>query len=178
MSQKPATKPKRKPIAFAALKRAAKRAVELARQTRTPAWVLEGEKLVDVTQLRKPRKKNGHVDRASGPCRIRTVQRLLITGDRPVPKPSSPTARSEAAIWERIVHPSGPMTREVAQHIVDLEFSDDERQRMHELAERNRAGTLAPGDDEELDNFCRVGSTLSLLKSRARQVLKSRRRVS
>lgn len=85
---------------------------------------------------------------------------------------------SEGAIWERIIHPTGPMSRATAERIVELEFTDEERQRMHELAKRNRAGTLPPGEYEELDNFCRVGSTLSYLKSRARQVLKSRRRIS
>ena len=88
------------------------------------------------------------------------------------------TATTEAAIWERIIHPDGRMSRDTAEHILQLEFSDQERKRMHELAQRNRSGHLAPGEDEELDNFCRVGTTLSLLKSRARQVLKSRRRVS
>jgi hypothetical protein len=82
---------------------------------------------------------------------------------------------SEAAIWERIIHPSGPMSRATAERIVELEFTAVERDRMHELSERNRAGQLAPGEDEELDNFCRVGNTLSLLKSRARQILKRRR---
>lgn len=95
-----------------------------------------------------------------------------------MPKLSVPAAHSEAAIWERIIHPSGSMSREEAKRIVELEFSAEERQRMHELAERNRTGTLAPGEEEELDNFCRVGNTLSLLKSRARQILKSRGRVS
>lgn len=95
-----------------------------------------------------------------------------------MPKLSLPAARSEAAIWERIIHPSGAMSRAEAKRIVELEFSAEERQRMHELAERNRDGRLAAGEDEELDNFCRVGNTLSLLKSRARQILKSRRRVS
>jgi hypothetical protein len=88
------------------------------------------------------------------------------------------TTNTEAAIWERVIHPNGPMSREIAQGILQLGFSNDERQRMRELAERNRAGKLAPGEDEELDNFCRVGNTLSLLKSRARQVLRPRRRVS
>ena len=95
-----------------------------------------------------------------------------------MPKISEPALASEGAIWERIIHPTGPMSRATAERVAELEFTDEERQRMHELAERNRAGTLAPREDEELDNFCRVGSTLSYLKSRARQVLKSRRRVS
>ena len=97
-----------------------------------------------------------------------------MNGADPVPRLSQPAPNSEVAIWERIIHPSGSMPRATAQRIVKLEFTEDERQRMHELAERNRAGTLAPGEDEELDNFCRVGTTLSLMKSRARQVLKSR----
>lgn len=99
-----------------------------------------------------------------------------------MPDLSEPAATSEVAIWERIIHPSGPMSRATARHIVKLEFTGDERQWMRELAERDQAGNLAPGEDEdedeELDNFCRVGTTLSFLKSRARQVLKSRRRVS
>jgi len=84
----------------------------------------------------------------------------------------------EIDICERIVHPTGPMSRETAKRILELEFSDAQRRRMHELAERNRRGTLQAGEEEELDNYCRVGTTLSLLKSRARQVLKSRRRAS
>ena len=89
-----------------------------------------------------------------------------------------PTMTSEAAIWEGIIHCDRPMSRETARRILQLEFSEADRQRMHELAERNRAGTLAPGEDEELDHFCRVGTTLSIMKSRARQILKSRRRAS
>ena len=57
MNHKPTTKPKRKPTALAALKRASQQAIELARQTKTPAWVLEGDKLVDAAkQQRKSRK--------------------------------------------------------------------------------------------------------------------------
>jgi hypothetical protein len=87
-------------------------------------------------------------------------------------------ANTEATIWERIIHPDRPMSHDTAQKIVKLGFSDEERNRMRELAERSRAGNLAPGEDEELDHFCRVGNLLSLLKSRARQFLKPRRRVS
>ncbi|MCX7423757.1 MAG: hypothetical protein NT013_30055 [Planctomycetia bacterium] len=95
-----------------------------------------------------------------------------------MPRLSPYSAHSEAAIWERIIHPAGAMSREEAKHIIELEISTDERERMHELAKRNRSGALAPGENEELDNFCRVGNTLSLLKSRARQILKPRRRIS
>lgn len=90
------------------------------------------------------------------------------------------TARenSEAAIWERVIHPHGKMTVTAARQIVQLEFTVEERARMHELAEKNQSGTLTPEEASELDNYCRVGSMLSILQSRARQVLKPRRRVS
>jgi|GEM_PF-6145738 len=60
MTRKTATKPQRKPTALAALKRASQQALELAHQTKTPAWIMDGDKLVDATKsARKPGKKNG-----------------------------------------------------------------------------------------------------------------------
>lgn len=53
MSHKVAKKFKRKPTALAALKRASRQAIELARQTKTPAWVLEGDKLVDAAKQQR-----------------------------------------------------------------------------------------------------------------------------
>ena len=50
MTRKATTKLQPKPLALAALKRASLQALELARQTKTPAWILEGDKLVDATQ--------------------------------------------------------------------------------------------------------------------------------
>jgi len=43
---------------------------------------------------------------------------------------------------------------------------------MRELSARARAGTLTTEEDAEMDNFERVGSILSTLKSKARQTLK------
>ncbi len=61
MNHKPKTKLKRPPAALAALKRASQQALDLARQTKTPAWVLDGDKLVDAAKSqRKPRKKSEH----------------------------------------------------------------------------------------------------------------------
>ena len=85
---------------------------------------------------------------------------------------------TEAAIWERVIHPNGKMTAAAARQIVQLEFSNDERARMHELVAKNQAAALTPEEASELDNYCRVGTTLSILQSRARRVLKPRRRVS
>ena len=50
MKRKSDSTTKQKSIALAELKRAAKYFLELARQTKTPCWVMEGDKLVDLTQ--------------------------------------------------------------------------------------------------------------------------------
>lgn len=83
------------------------------------------------------------------------------------------SAQSEADIWERIIHPHGAMTKETARRILELAFSDEDRERMHELAAKNRRGELSDEEEAELDHFNRVGTLLSILKVRARRVLKS-----
>jgi len=83
---------------------------------------------------------------------------------------------AEAEIWERIIHPRGPMSKETARRIVDLSFTDEDRARMHDLAAHNRRGELSDEEEAELDHFCRVGTLLSILKVRARRILKSRTR--
>ena len=81
---------------------------------------------------------------------------------------------SEADIWERVIHPRGPMSKSTARRILDLAFTDEDRERMHVLAQRNQRGELTDDEETELDHMCRVGTLLSILKLRARRVLKSR----
>jgi len=86
------------------------------------------------------------------------------------------TRNTEAAIWTRIVHPDGKLTPSAARAILKLSFPDRDRQRMHTLAAKARAGTLTPDDEFEIDNYERVGHLLSILKSKARKTLKQSRR--
>ena len=72
----------------------------------------------------------------------------------------------------RILHPNEELSPRVARAILGLSFPKDDISRMHELSAKARAGTLTPQEDAEMDNFERVGSILSTLKSKARQVLK------
>jgi hypothetical protein len=88
------------------------------------------------------------------------------------------TVSSEADIWERIIRPRGQMSKVTARRIQNLAFTDEERTRMHKLAERNRRGQLSEDEDAELDHFLRVGSILSILKLRARRILNSTKRKS
>lgn len=85
---------------------------------------------------------------------------------------------TEVEIWERVIHPRGTMSRETARRILKLSFSSEEQERMQVLAERSRSGRLSVDDEARLDEYCRAGSLLSILKSRARQVLKGTRRTS
>jgi hypothetical protein len=80
--------------------------------------------------------------------------------------------KTEAEVWLRILHPDEELSPRVARAILGLSFPKTDITRMHELSARARAGTLTPDEDAEMDNFERVGSILSTLKSKARQVLK------
>ena len=80
--------------------------------------------------------------------------------------------KTEAEVWLRILHPDKDMSPRVARAILGLSFPEGDINRMRELSAKARAGTLTPEEDAEMDNFERVGSILSTLKSKARQVLK------
>ncbi len=82
---------------------------------------------------------------------------------------------TEAAIWERVIHPRGKMSKQTARAILDLSFPAEDQQRMRELAAKSKEGGLTAEEELELDHFCRVGRTLTILKSRARKPLNNGR---
>jgi hypothetical protein len=79
---------------------------------------------------------------------------------------------TEAAIWARVIHPNGELTPRVARAILQLEFSADDQERMHELAQKARDGTLTRDEQFEIDNFERVGNLLAIWQSQSRKLLK------
>jgi hypothetical protein len=90
--------------------------------------------------------------------------------------PESVTADSEVAIFGRLIEvEKDDMTPDVAGYILRIEFPQADRDRMNALAVKARAGTLTPAEDEALENYLRVGHLLSLMKSKARKVLKNNR---
>jgi len=83
---------------------------------------------------------------------------------------------SEMAILRRVVDPEKPFPSvEAARAILRLRFSARDQARMNRLAAKNREGKLTPAEEEELDNFIRVGQTLGILQSKARRSLKAHR---
>ena len=84
--------------------------------------------------------------------------------------------KTEAEIWLRILHPDQELSPQVARAILTLTFPPADLARMHALSIKARAGTLSSDEDGEMENIERVGSILSTLKSKARQVLKRTKR--
>ena len=85
----------------------------------------------------------------------------------------SPSSFSEMEILRRVVDPNSPyLSREAARDILRLEFSKVDRRRMNQLAAKNRRGEITTEEEKELDSFVRVGRTIGILKSKARQTLR------
>jgi hypothetical protein len=80
---------------------------------------------------------------------------------------------SEATILARILgNDKGELPLDVARYLLDRGFSDADKARMHDLAVRNQEDALSPAEKEELVNYAKAGTVLSILKSRARRVLR------
>jgi hypothetical protein len=82
----------------------------------------------------------------------------------------------EAAILGRLIAPDEPsLTPAAAEGILALGFDQSDKDRMHELAAKARAGTLTSQEQAEIEAYSRVGSLLGILQSKARRALKARR---
>lgn len=79
---------------------------------------------------------------------------------------------NEVSILARIFDDDrGLLPLELARSIVDVEFSERDRARMHDLAVRNQADALSAAEKEELYAFAKAGTLLGILKSKARRTL-------
>jgi hypothetical protein len=79
---------------------------------------------------------------------------------------------TEVAIFERLFTRGEKMTRTTALYLLDLEFSEEDKERMHELAVRNQEGRVSKKEREELLGYAKAGCLLGILQSRARKFLK------
>ena len=55
-----------------------------------------------------------------------------------------------------------------ARKLLEFRFDAPHHRRVEALSQKAQAGTLAPEEREELDEYIRVGTLLSVLQSRAR----------
>lgn len=82
-------------------------------------------------------------------------------------------ADHEVSILARVLgndHAELPI--DMARYLLTLGFSPHDRDRMHDLAVRNQDDALSDDERNELFAYARTGTVLSILKSKARRVLK------
>ena len=81
----------------------------------------------------------------------------------------------EADILSRIVGlDENTLSSAAARGILRMEFSDADKDYMHRLAAKARAGTLTDEEHAKCEAYSLVGSLLGILKSKARCALKHR----
>ncbi len=88
---------------------------------------------------------------------------------------------SEIQILARILGDNnGTMPPLLARYILNREFSEGDKTRIHELVTRNQADDLSAEEKQELQAYAKAGTLLSILKANARRTLrmKSGKRVS
>ena len=87
---------------------------------------------------------------------------------------SALASHDELSIFRRVVDPDqGNLSLAAAEAILRLDLHPIDRSRMEELLEKNRAGALTADEDDELENYCRVGRFLDLMRSKARHSLQA-----
>jgi hypothetical protein len=70
----------------------------------------------------------------------------------------------------------GPMSPQVARQILTWHVSPADRRLVGELLEKNREGTISPGELEWLQNCVVMGEWVDLLQAKAKLTLKWKRK--
>ena len=79
----------------------------------------------------------------------------------------------EVAIFTRLFQPeNADLSPEAARSFLALEFTEEDRQRMHALTLKAQEGILSEAERAEMESYSFVGNVLGILKSKARQSLK------
>ena len=87
---------------------------------------------------------------------------------------STDSTLTEAEILAEMVAPEeADYPRELAEALVQLRFSPKVVERLHELAARNRQGSLTEPERLLMEKYQRMGNLLNLLQAKARLSLKN-----
>ena len=90
-------------------------------------------------------------------------------------KTETQTCAGDSFILSRILAGgSNGLSPEVARHFLSVTFSDADKALMHELAVKNREGTISAEELQDLDNYIKAGDLLAMLKSKARLALRKK----
>ncbi len=83
---------------------------------------------------------------------------------------------NDVSILHRLIRPEeNDLSLAAARSILKIDFDAHDRARMHELAEKARAGTLTRSEQAAIESYERVGHLIDLLHSKARRTLKTQR---
>jgi hypothetical protein len=83
--------------------------------------------------------------------------------------PSEVTILSKVFLRNRDAIP-----KEQARYLVGLGFSHEDKERMKELARKNREGEISAEELHELDSYVKVSDLLAIVQSKARKILKAK----
>ncbi len=83
---------------------------------------------------------------------------------------------TELNIWEMILRPRfGEMTAATARSILELSIPEAELARMKTLLAKAKAGSITREEILDLDEYERAGNMLSILKAKAKRVLRPKK---
>jgi hypothetical protein len=81
---------------------------------------------------------------------------------------------NSASVWDRLLATDeNPLTKEAAEFVLRMRFSDADVRRVEELAERCQLGQLTAKERAEYEEFVRADTVLAIWKSRARMALRN-----
>jgi len=88
----------------------------------------------------------------------------------------SPNPNHEAEIWARLMRAQKvELPVAAAEFLLSINFQEDDRRRMLELADRSEAGTLTLEEAAEFDSYLHIGNFLAIVQSKARLALSNRK---
>jgi hypothetical protein len=103
---------------------------------------------------------------------------ILLESTQKVSRPmavESPVT-SDAAILSRVLQPrNGALSKAAARSWLALDFTDEDRARMHVLAQKAQDGALDAREQADLESYRRVGRLLEMMRSKARRSLQTNR---
>ncbi len=84
------------------------------------------------------------------------------------------TPNTESAILARLLESDGrELTPEAARYLLSMKLPTPDEDRVDELSEKARAGSLTEAESEELDGYLHVGSLVAVWQSKGRRILKN-----
>jgi hypothetical protein len=88
--------------------------------------------------------------------------------------PQLAAQNTEAGILARLIQTlPDDLSRDAANYLLSLRFDDSDVSRMNELSEMARLGALATTEAAELDSYIHVSNLLAVIRSKARQALRT-----